>query len=116
MAEVLRQSDIFVFASLGEGLSLSTLETNACVLPLIATENFGVNDGMVGGQEDFIIPIQSKDAIKEKILWFVEHPNEISRMGLVAREFATKFSWEAYYKRMGDIFRSLDTNESSSVR
>ncbi len=107
VADILKATDVFVFASLGEGLSLSTLEAAACGLPLIVTENSGVNDGMQDGREGFIIPIQSKEDIKEKVLWFVEHPEQIKQMGEAAREFALSISWEAYYNRMGDIFRRL---------
>lgn len=81
VAEELRSADVFVFASLGEGLSLSTLEAAACGLPLIVTENSGVNDEMTDGVEGFVIPIQSKAAIKEKVLWFADHPESIERMG-----------------------------------
>lgn len=102
----LQSADVFVFASLGEGLSLSTLEAAACGLPLIVTENSGVNDGM-DGTEGFVIPIQSKEAIKDKVIWFSEHPENIKQMGEAARGFALRFSWEAYYERIGTVFRSL---------
>ena len=106
VADELRNADVFVFASLGEGLSLSTLEAAACGLPLIVTENSGVNDGM-DGTEGFVIPIQSKEAIIDRVLWFTQHPEKIRQMGKAAREFALKFTWETYYDRMGTIFRSL---------
>jgi glycosyltransferase involved in cell wall biosynthesis len=106
VANELKKADVFVFASLGEGLSLSTLEAAACGLPLIVTENSGVNDDM-SEQEGFVIPIQSKDAIKQKVLWFTEHPEMIRYMGEAARRFALKFSWEAYYERIGQIFTQL---------
>lgn len=107
VADELKKADVFVFASLGEGLSLSTLEAAACGLPLIVTENSGVNDEMTDGVEGFVIPIQSKEAIKSKVLWFVEHPEQIQHMGQAAREFALKFTWDSYYDRLGTIFRSL---------
>ena len=107
VADELRRADVFVFASLGEGLSLSTLEAAACGLPLIVTENSGVNDGMTSGVEGFVIPIQSKDAIKEKVLWFIDHPENIEGMGQAARKFALKFTWENYYNNMATVFRSM---------
>lgn len=107
VASELKKSDVFVFASLGEGLSLSTLEAAACGLPLIVTENSGVNDGM-SDKEGFVIPIQSKDAIKEKVIWFIKHPERISIMGEAARKFALKFSWNNYYLRIADAFKSME--------
>lgn len=106
VANELKNSDVFVFASLGEGLSLSTLEAAACGLPLIVTENSGVNDG-ISDKEGFVIPIQSKDAIKEKVLWFINHPEKIYPMGEAARKFALLYSWDAYYERIGKIFYNM---------
>lgn len=106
VANELKNSDVFVFASLGEGLSLSTLEAAACGLPLIVTENSGVNDG-ISDKEGFVIPIQSKDAIKEKVLWFINHPEKIYPMGEAARKFALLYSWDAYYERIGKIFCNM---------
>ena len=106
VANELKNSDVFVFASLGEGLSLSTLEAAACGLPLIVTENSGVNDG-ISDKEGFVIPIQSKDAIKEKVLWFINHPEKTYPMGEAARKFALLYSWDAYYERIGKIFYNM---------
>lgn len=106
VAEELKKADVFVFASLGEGLSLSTLEAAACGLPLIVTENSGVNDEMTDGVEGFVIPIQSKKAIQDKVYWFIEHPEMIHRMGEAAKLFAQKYTWEAYYKKVKEIFEN----------
>ena len=94
---LLRNADIFIFPSLGEGLSLATLEAAACGLPLVVSENSGVNDNIVDGREGFIIPIQDTDAIIEKILWYCDHRDHIESMGRAAREMALKFTWERYY-------------------
>lgn len=103
--ELLKKSDVFVFPSLGEGLSLSTLEAAACGLPLIVSENSGVNDVMIDGEEGFIIPIQSVDAIYEKVEWFVQHRNQIQIMGERARQMAFKYTWDNYYARIKEIFQ-----------
>lgn len=100
--ELLKKSDVYVFASLGEGLSLSTLEAAACGLPLIVSENSGVNDNMLEGREGFTIPIQDIDAIVEKVLWYCDHPEQIETMGKSAREMALRFTWENYYARVSE--------------
>ena len=113
MPEILRASDVFIFASLGEGFSLSVLEAAACGLPLIITENSGVNDAMTNGKEGFIVPIQSTEALKDKIKWFIEHPKDIKRMGIAARKLADSFSWDAYNHRIATIFTELQKRKSS---
>lgn len=106
MPDFLKASDVFICPSLGEGMSLSALEAAACGLPLIVTENSGIND-LMSGKEGFVIPIQSKEAIKEKVLWFSRNPEKIADMGKAARELALKLSWDAYYERMGMIFKNM---------
>ena len=110
MPALLQQMDVFICPSLAEGLSLSSIEAAACGLALIVTENSGVNDLLVSGKEGFVIPIQSIDAIVEKINWFIEHPDKIEPMGRAARKLAEKYTWEAYYERAGKIIEDVVKN------
>lgn len=104
---LLREADVFVFPSLGEGLSLATLEAAACGLPLIVSENSGVNDAIVNGREGYIIPIQSSDAIEEAVMRFVDNPNDIKRMGKNARNMALQYTWDNYYRNVEKILGHL---------
>lgn len=110
---VLHASDVFVFPSLGEGLSLSSLEAAACGLPLIVSENSGVNDYMKEGQEGFIIPIQDVDAIVQKVKWFCEHRERIEPMGQAARKMALQFTWERYYEQASQLVKEVVSNEKN---
>ena len=76
---------------------MATLEAAACGLPLIVTENSGVNDYMTDGREGFVIPIQNIEAIIEKITWFCEHREQLEPMGKAARKMALRFTWDRYY-------------------
>lgn len=96
MPNLYNSCDIFICASLWEGLSLSSMEAMACGLPVIVTENSGVNDLVSNGKEGFIIPTQNIEALKEKILWFIENRNKINIMGANARKNAERYSWEVY--------------------
>lgn len=107
VSELLESSDVYIFPSLGEGLSLSTLEAASCGLPLIVTANSGVDDGMTEGKEGFVVPIQSVDALKDKIMWFVNNPDQIAPMGYAAREMALNYTWERYYDRMGETIAKI---------
>lgn len=114
--QLLKESDVFVFPSLGEGLSLSTLEAAACGLPLIVSENSGVNDYMENGKEGYIIPIQSIEAIRKAVFLYINNPKQIKQMGLAARSMALKFTWDAYYSKAGKIIKEiLEKHENSSI-
>lgn len=109
--ELLKAADVFIFPSLGDSYALSVMEAAACGLPVIVSENTGVQDIVTNGKNGFVIPIQSKEAIKQKVLWFVEHPEQIKSMGQAAREFALKFTWNSYYERIGQIFQDLSKKQ-----
>lgn len=110
---ILMQSDVFVFPSLGEGLSLSALEAASCGLPLIVTENSGVNDAMTDGKEGFVIPIQSTEALVEKMEWFIQHPDLIESMGKAARKMALHYTWDAYYQHISQIFDEIGITKNT---
>lgn len=98
--ELLQESDVFVFPSLGEGFALSALEAAACGLPLIISENSGVNDAMTQGIQGFIIPIESVEEIKNKVLWFYENKEKIKEMGEAAQLMAREYTWDKYYQNV----------------
>ena len=113
VSKYLVESDVFIFPSLGEGLSLATLEAASCGLPLIVTENSGVNDAMTNGKEGFIVPIQSTESLVEKIHWFIKNPEQIEIMGRAAREMALHYTWNAYYQRIGEIFEEIERTKDA---
>lgn len=106
--QLLQTADVFVFPSLGEGLSLSVLEAAAIGLPLIISENSGVTDIIRNNKEGIIIPIQSTETIVDAVTWFIEHPERIQDMGMAARKKALACTWNRYYKTaVEQIRRSL---------
>lgn len=100
ISKLLNQSDVFVFPSLGDGFSLSALEAAASGLPLIISENTGVTDAMTEGKEGFIIPVQSAESIKDKVIWFYKNREQMESMGAAARKMAQRYTWENYYKNV----------------
>lgn len=102
---LLQSADVFVFPSLGEGFSLSILEAAAVGLPLIISENTGVTDIITDYKEGIVIPIQSVEAIKNAVMWYVEHPEKLSEMGMAAREKALEYTWDRYMKTAAQQIR-----------
>lgn len=91
------QSSVFAMASVQEGLALVQLQAMACGLPVVATTNTGAEDIVRDGKDGFIVPIRDIEALKEKILYLYEHPEEREQMGRSAREHvASGFTWDDY--------------------
>lgn len=96
------QASVCVLASLFDSFGFVTLEAMACGVPVIVTENCGLQprDGIDG----FVVPIRSVEAIKEKLLYFYEQPEACQKMGESAAQYAKQFSWESYYARLGQVY------------
>ena len=95
------QGSVFVMPSIEEGLALVQPQAMACGLPIIATTNTGAEDIVRDGLDGFIIPIRDVPALKEKILYMYEHPEERKRMSASAKEHVSSgFTWDDYGNKM----------------
>ena len=100
-------ASVLVFASLAEGLSLVQLEAMACGIPLITTHNAGGTDIITDGVEGFIVPIRDVEAIKEKLEWCYQHPEELAEMGKAARRKAEKLTWDVYRQQLASRVQEI---------
>lgn len=91
---------VLVFPSLVEGFGLVLLEAMACGIPVITTPNTAGPDIITDGAEGFIVPIRDVEALKEKIVWCYEHPQELAEMGHAARRKAEQLTWDLYRERL----------------
>jgi len=95
------QGSVFCLASIEEGLAMVQPMAMACGLPVICTTNTGGADIVRDGLDGFIVPIRDVEALKEKILYFYEHPEAGRNMGESARRrVQAGFSWADYGHKM----------------
>ncbi len=96
LTKELPNNHVFVFPSLLEGSAKSIYEAMASGLPIITTHNSGsiIEDN----KEGFIIPVQDKIKLKEKMLYFYNNIDSINIMGNRARKKALEYTWERYAK------------------
>lgn len=111
---ILQNYDVMVFPSLGEGFGLSIIEAMACGLPVVSTTNTGANDFIKDGENGFIVPIQDADAIADKMQWFMNHREEIPRMGKNAIKTASDLTWDNYHKKVAAAIREIVEHEKES--
>lgn len=104
--------DVFIQNSIEEGLSMVILQAMACGKPIIATENSGAADFIENGKEGFIIPIMNNTALKEKIMYFYKHNEDIAIFGKKASlKVKQGFTWHDYANRAINIYKKLLVNE-----
>ena len=94
--ELMRSCDVFCLPSIVEGRALVMQEAMSQGLPLIITANTGGADLIIEGKTGFLVPIRSPQVIAEKLQWFLDNRDCISKMGLMAQEHAEKYTWDSY--------------------
>jgi starch synthase len=103
-----RESDLFVFPSVNEGLAQVLLEAMASGLPVVATDMSGAQDCLTHGKEGLIVPARNVDRLAEAILWCYQHRDEIKAMGLAARaRIESQFTLDHYNQRMIAAYHHL---------
>jgi len=101
------KSHVFVLPSLAEGLALVGLEALASGLPVLCTENTGVNDLIINGKNGFVVPASDQLAFKEKIDWFLSNRSEIEAMGQFSRQSVESYTWNDYHQKVIKLFSTI---------
>jgi glycosyltransferase involved in cell wall biosynthesis len=108
LAEIYRESDLFVFPSVNEGLAQVLFEAMSSGLPVLASDHSGADDLVTEGKEGFIVPARDVDRLAEGISWCYHHRDDLRLMGIAAREkVESQFTLEHYNQRQIAVYRSL---------
>lgn len=101
------QCSVFCLASVEDGFGMVIPQAMSCGLPIIHTTNTGGEDIVRDGVDGFSVPIRDVEALKEKILFFYENPEQRDQMGKNALEQARQsLSWDDYGKKMVAAYQS----------
>jgi len=79
-----------VFPTLFDGFGIVITEAFAHGLPVITTPNAGAADLIEEGKNGFIVPPKAVEALAERMLWCIEHPQELMNMRKNCLETAQK--------------------------
>jgi UDP-glucose:(heptosyl)LPS alpha-1,3-glucosyltransferase len=100
-------ADIFVFPSVYEAFSLSTLEASASGLPLIVTKINGTEELVREGENGFFIKRDSID-IAEKVNLLIKDEKLMKQMSKNSRKIVEReYSWERCAKRTAEVYEEL---------
>ena len=81
-------SHVYVLPSYREGTPRTVLEAMAMGRPVITTDAPGCRQTVRDGDNGFLVPVQSADALAKAMLKFVEDPSLLDRMGRCSRQMA----------------------------
>ncbi|MBA7485877.1 D-inositol-3-phosphate glycosyltransferase [subsurface metagenome] len=112
MPELYRKSDIFVSASLQEGMSNAMLEAMASGLPIITTRCEGVQELIA--DNGIVVEQPEPESIAGAIKQVANDQNRYEQMSIAARRQAEKFSWESVASQYLDCYHKVLNYEAEN--
>lgn len=82
------RASVYVLPSYREGTPRSVLEAMAMGRAIITTNAPGCRETVIDGENGFLVPVKSVDALVEAMTRFIEDPDLAVRMGKRSREIA----------------------------
>ena len=108
VAEYLQIASIFAFTSSREGLPVSVMEAMAMEKPVVAYNIRGVRDLVVDGETGFLVKFGDINALADKIIFLMEHPNIAKAMGKEGRKrIEENFSLDIILKEMKELYNDI---------
>ena len=97
-------SHVFVLPSYREGVPRSTQEAMANGRSNITTDVPGCRETVEDGVNGFLVPKWDPEALAEKMIYFIEHPEQVRLMGAESSKIAVeKFDAEKVNQRLVNI-------------
>ena len=97
-------SHVFVLPSYREGVPRSTQEAMAIGRAIVTTDVPGCRETVINSVNGFLVPKWNPQALAEKMIYFIEHPEQIRVMGAESYKIAVeKFDAEKVNQRLMSI-------------
>ncbi|MBB4835260.1 glycosyltransferase family 4 protein [Acinetobacter schindleri] len=102
VADWIKKASVFVLPSYyREGVPRSTQEAMAIGRAIITTDVPGCRETVVDGVNGFLVPKWNPEALAEKMIYFIEHPEQIRIMGNESHKIAIeKFDAEKVNQKL----------------
>ena len=106
--EILACVDLFVLASLWEGLPYTLLEAMAAGLPVVATDVGGCREVVLDGETGLLVPPRAPEALAQAIMMLLSERNLLQGMAEKGRErVAEHFSIEVMIEKTEAVYNAL---------
>lgn len=112
------ESDVFVLASVTardgdrEGQGLVLQEAQAMGLPVVSTLHNGIPEGVLDGESGFLVPERDVDAMADRLVYLIDHPDSWESMGKAGRRLVEEqFNIDKLNDRLVRIYQRLAQGE-----
>lgn len=104
LIEEYRSHDIFVLASLFEGMPLSIAEAMAAQLPVVTTNTCGMIDLIENNEDGILVPLRDSERLATAILKLIFNPSKRQRLGMKAQIKIRNHNWDKIASKFLDVF------------
>jgi glycosyltransferase involved in cell wall biosynthesis len=108
--------DLSVFPSLWEGTPITAFEALAMGKPIVATDADGLLDILTDQRDAAIVPKRNADALAEKIIWAMDHPEDRARLSAAARQTGRRYDIDAFVRKMEQLYVLLQKTSRATHR
>ncbi|MBU1863221.1 MAG: glycosyltransferase family 4 protein [Candidatus Omnitrophica bacterium] len=106
--ELLHALDIFVLASLNEGLGKAILEAMACGKPVIASRTGGVPEVVRDGVTGILVPPGDSESLARTLLSLMGNKEKAQELGMKGKEMVSDvFSVKRMIENIDDVYKRL---------
>jgi alpha-maltose-1-phosphate synthase len=108
LAQMMGQSHVLVLPSIEDGFGMVMTQAMACGCPVISSVNTGGPDLYTDGNEGFIVPIRSPEAIHSALQQLADDPSLRQRMGEASLRKVQSFGgWHQYGENYSKFLKEL---------
>ena len=100
-------ADIFLFASLQEGLPVAVMEAMACGLPIVASKIRGNSDLIDNGKGGYLVRPTDADGFAKAIVYVIRDRKKAERMENYNFKKIKEYSKEKVMEQMAELYESL---------
>lgn len=100
----LKACDIFIRASLSEGMGNSFIEAMACKIPAIATPVGGIPDFLKGGVTGYLCEPENPESVAKTVQKVIYDPNKNEVVDNAYNMVKEKYDWNLIAKQMSAVF------------
>jgi len=82
------ECSVYVLPSYHEGMPRTVLEAMAMGRPILTTDVPGCRDTVINGRNGWLVQKSNEYELAERMMWFIENPEEVKQMGKHSYEIA----------------------------
>ncbi len=105
--ELLNRMHVVANPSVKEGWGLTVIETNACGVPVVASDVPGLRDSVIDEKTGLLFEYGNVEQLSQKLLLVIRDSHLRERLAERACEWAKSFDWNVSAEKMLDVLKKV---------